>query len=263
MTDKLQKVYINGTGITESGQEVKTKFFKILAHDLDDYSDIAFTKDEAVTINNHLSKLSTGSTAMVPLICGGEKLCPFAAQCPFVAMKKVPLGRKCLVEVNLLKQYILSYIKDYDVDPDNFTELGFCQELATIEIYLWRLDNNLSKPENASLIVDQPMGTDRGGNPILQKQVSPFFDMREKLLARKAKIIKLMVGDRQERYKKEAALKQKEDKDTSSQQADMRRQLDSLVRKLDEISGKEMKALPERKDNRVLTPDELIMSDDE
>lgn len=262
MTDKLQKVYINGTGITESGQEVKTKFFKILAHDLDDYSDISFTKDEAVRINNHLSKLSTGSTAMVPLYCSGDR-CPFRNNCVFYQMGKAPVGKKCLLETNMLKQYILEYIEDYEVDIENFTEVGFCRELAEIEIYLWRLNNNLAKPENAELILDQPMGTDREGNPILQKQVSPFFDMKEKLQARKAKIIKLMVGDRQERYKKEAALKQKEDKDTSSQQADMRRQLDSLVRKLDEISGKEMKALPEKKDNRVLTPDELIMAGDE
>lgn len=261
MTDKLQKVYLNGTGITESGKEVQTKFFKTLARDLDDYSDISFTKDEAIRINNHISKLSTGSTAIVPLICPGEEQCPFSSSCPFAQMKKTPTLRQCLVEVNLLKQYILEYMEDYQVDPDNFTELSYCNELAEIEIYLWRLNNNLAKPANAELVVEQPMGTDRDGNPILQKQVSPFFDMKEKLLARKSKIIKLMVGDRQERYKKEAALKQKEDSDTSSQQADMRRKIDVLVRKLDELSG--MKALPERKDNRVLTPDALIMADEE
>lgn len=261
MTDKLQKVFINGTGITENGKEIQTKFFKTLARDLDDYSDISFTKDEAIRINNHISKLSTGSTAIVPLICPGEEQCPFSSSCPFAQMKKTPTLRQCLVEVNLLKQYILEYMEDYQVDPDNFTELSYCNELAEIEIYLWRLNNNLAKPANAELVVEQPMGTDRDGNPILQKQVSPFFDMKEKLLARKSKIIKLMVGDRQERYKKEAALKQKEDSDTSSQQADMRRKIDVLVRKLDELSG--MKALPERKDNRVLTPDALIMADEE
>lgn len=262
MTDKLMKVHLNGTGITESGKEVKTKFFKVLAQDLDDYSDISFTKDEAVIINNHLSKLSTGSTAMVPLICGGENLCPFASRCPFVRMGKAPIGRACLVEVNLLKQYVLSYMKDYDVDPDNFTELGFCNELAEIEIYLWRLNNNLAKAANAELVVDQPMGTDREGNPILQKQVSPFFDVKEKLQARKARIIKLMVGDRQERYKKEAALKQKEDNDASSQQAQLRGKVDSLIRKIETLTSKEMKTLPEKRETKTLTPAELIMADE-
>jgi hypothetical protein len=256
MDDKLVKIKLDGTGITSSGKEVQTKFFKTLAYDLDDYSDISFTKDEAVRINNHLSKLSTGSTAMVPLICAGKDICPFSDRCVFIEMDKPPIARACLVEVNLLKQYILEYMEDYSVDPDNFTELSYCNELAEIEIYLWRLNNNLAKPANAELIVNQSIGTDRDGNPILQKQISPFFDMKEKLLARKSKIIKLMVGDRQERYKKEAALKQKEDSDASSQQADMRRKIELLTRKLDEMSGRE------ETDKKVLTPNALIISED-
>lgn len=249
--DKLVTVRLDGTGITKGGKEVRTKFFKILAQDLDDYSDISFTKNEAIRINNHLSKLSTGSTAMVPLICGGS-ICPFAERCIFVEMGKPPIARACLLEVNMLKQYILEYMDDYEVDPDNFTELSYCNELAEIEVYLWRLNNNLAKPANAELVVDQPIGTDREGNPILQKHVSPFFDMKEKLLLRKSKIIKLMVGDRQERYKREAALKQKDSADTSSKQAEMRRRLEELTRKFDEIST----------ESRALTPDALIMSDE-
>jgi hypothetical protein len=259
VSDKLVRVNIDGTGVTAGGDLVRTKFFKTLARDLDDYSDISFTKEEAVRINNHLSKLSTGSTAMVPLMCGGREICPFASRCPLVEMEKVPIGRQCILEVNMLKQYILEYMEDYNVDPDNFTELGFCTQLAEIEIYLHRLNINLAKPSNASLVVDQPMGTDRDGNPILQQQVSPFFDMKEKLEARKAKIIKLMVGDRQERYKREAALKQKEETDSSSKQAAMRAQVEALTRKLE---GLEVKQLPPGSKSKVLTPDALMFSDD-
>jgi len=259
--DKLVKIHLDGTGITASGKKTSTKFFRALARDLDDYSDLSFTPEEAVRINNHLSKLSTGSTAVVPLICGGKEICPFSDRCVLAQMDKEPIARACLLEVNLYKQYVLEYMEDYQVDPDNFTELGFCSDLAEIEIYLHRRNAKLAKPEKAELITDQPMGTDREGNPILQKQVSPFFDMKEKLQARKAKIIKLMVGDRQERYKKEAALKQREDSDASSQQAAMRAKLEVLSRKLDSIA--EGKALPAPQKPKVLTPDMLLMSDDE
>ena len=156
----------------------------------------------------------------------------------------------------MLKQFILEYIEDYQVDPDNFTELSFCNQLAEIEIYLWRLNNNLAKPENAELIVEQPMGTDRDGNPILQKQVSPFFEMKEKLLARQSKIIKLMVGDRQERYKKEAALRKQEEKDPSSVQAEVRRKIDELNRRLDGVEIVEK--LP-----KSLSPGDIMMADDD
>jgi hypothetical protein len=260
--DKLTKVNINGTGTTESGKLVQTKFFRTLARDLDDYSDISFTKDEAVRINNHLSKLSTGSTAIVPLICGGKEVCPFSDRCLFADMDKLPIGRQCLIETNLLKHYTLGYMEDYEVDPDNFTELSYCAELAEIEIYLQRLNYNLAKPANAELVVDQPMGTDRDGNPILQKQISPFMEMKEKFLARKRTIVKLMVGDRQERYRREAALKQKEDKDASSQQAKMRNKIELLSRKLDELQSGEQKALPSKTEPNVLTPDALLASED-
>ena len=258
MTDKLIKVKLDGTGITEGGKEVKTKFFKLLAKDLDDYSDISFTREEAVRINNHISKLSTGSTAMVPLVCPGSEGCPFSERCVLVEIGKTPAGKSCLLELNMIKQYILEYMTDYNVDPDNFTEVSYCRDLAEIEIYLWRLNVNLAKPVNAELVVDQPMGTDRGGNPILQKQVSPFMDLKEKLLARKSRIIKLMVGDRQERYKKEAALKTKEENDTSSTQAKLREKIEELQRKLEGVNIVETNRIP----SNVLTPNDLMVSDE-
>jgi hypothetical protein len=58
------------------------------------------------------------------------------------------------------------------------------------------------------------------------------MDAKEKLSARRSKIIKLMVGDRQEKYKKEAALKVREEADPSSRMAKMRSQLESLQRQL-------------------------------
>jgi hypothetical protein len=258
MTDKLVRVNLDGTGVTASGEEVKTKFFKLLAKDLDDYSDISFTREEAIRINNHISKLSTGSTAMVPLICMGREDCPFSGRCPLAEIEKCPVGRACLLELNMIKQYILEYMTDYQVDPDNFTEVSYCRDLAEIEIYLWRLNVNLAKPANAELIVNQPMGTDRNGNPILQKQVSPFMDLKEKLLARKSRIIKLMVGDRQERYKKEAALKKKEEDDVSSTQAKLREKIEELQRKLEGVSIVETSRIP----TSTLTPNDLIASDE-
>ena len=67
--NKLATVNINGTGITKGGEEVRTKFFKTLAKDLDDYSDISFTREEAVRINNHISKLQTGSMSIPGQMC--------------------------------------------------------------------------------------------------------------------------------------------------------------------------------------------------
>lgn len=61
------------------------------------------------------------------------------------------------------------------------------------------------------------------------------MDQKERLQSRKSKIIKLMVGDRQEKYKKEAALKMKLDQDPSSKQAALRAKLDLLSREADKV----------------------------
>ena len=264
MSDKLVRVRADGTGITESGKERKTKFFEILSWDIDDYSDLgSFTPEEARRIHNHISKLQTGATAMVPLYCGGD-LCPFKTKCPFWQMGKAPVQRQCLLEVSMLKHWIYQYMEEYDVDPENFTELGYCNELAEIEIYLWRINNNLAKPENAELVVEQAVGVDKSGVAIMQQQVSPFMEMKEKLQNRRSRIIKLMVGDRQEKYKKESALKMRGDKDPSTRQSEIKRKIEELRRKVEGLGSREdIKRLSPAPEKKILTPEDLINSPDD
>ncbi len=188
--------------------------------------------------------------------------CPFKERCPLYLMGKAPVLKMCLLETQVLKHYIYQYMYEYNVDPENFTEVGYCNELAEIEVYLWRLNMNLAKPENAELVLDQNIGIGKNGEAITQKQLSPFMDLKDKLYNRRSKIIKLMVGDRQERYKKEAALKQKEDKDPSSKQAEMRRKIEALQRGLDKIENVNSDVSNFVIDD-VLTPESLINSEDE
>jgi N12 class adenine-specific DNA methylase len=67
-----------------------------------------------------------------------------------------------------------------------------------------------------------------------------------------------MVGDRQERYKKEAALKKKEEDDVSSTQAKLREKIEELQRKLEGVSIVETSRIPAS----TLTPNDLIASDE-
>ena len=63
-----------------------------------------------------------------------------------------------------------------------------------------------------------------------------------------------MVGDRQERYKKEAALKVKVDQDPSSQMAHMRGKLEALQRNLTLAAGT---SSPTEREEKI-TPQDLI-----
>lgn len=243
---KKELVTLGGLALTTEGKLTKSNYFEFLGYDLDRYDDIVMTSKQAASLSNYLRHLSTGASAMTPLMCGGA-LCPFATRCPLVQMKhaedpeerghpqhgKAPVGKQCILEVQLIKEWIVRYFEEFDIDPNNFTEVGYISELADLMVLEMRANMNLAKVENANLIVDQTVGVDREGDPIIQKVISPFLEMKERIASRRSKIIKLMVGDRQEKYKKEAALKIKLDSDTSSIQADMRQRLENLKRDLD------------------------------
>lgn len=255
---KKEMVTLGGTARTEAGKLTRTDFFRFIGHNLDDYDEIELTPTEARKIHTHLQKLSTGSTAMVPMYCGGPQ-CPFATRCPLQQMNKAPIGKQCLIEVQLMKEWIVRYFDEYDVDPNNFTEIAYINELAEIEILLMRLNMNIAKAENAELVIDQVAGFTNEGTPIVQKMLSPFMEQKERLQNRRSKIIKLMVGDRQEKYKKEAALKVKLDQDPSSKMATMRSKLENLQRQLDQFSSTPVGDIPKQ----GTSPQDLIDADEE
>lgn len=262
-------IKLNGTIIKSDGTESKSSYFDFLALRPDDYSDIAFSPEEARRIKSHLRFLSTGSAAAIPLRCGGPAVCPFAEQCPFVredrtrraadasAKLVTPVGRACLVELNLMDEWTSLYVEEYDIDPKNFTEFSMVRELAEIELMLWRLNNNLAKPENASLVMEQTVGVDKNGDTLSRLEVSAFVEAKERYNNRKSRIIKLMVGDRQEKYKREAALKIKEESDPSISAARLRNEIGRLL-----SQAKQLDIQLEEKQKNTIEIDEGTPSDD-
>ncbi len=260
--EKKVEVTVGGTAFTESGTLSRSNYFRWIGHNLDEYDQIKMSPEQARKVDNHLRKLSTGSQALIPLFCGGPA-CPFAFQCPLQKMDKAPIAKQCLLEVQLLKEFIFRYFNEFDVDPNNFTEVGYVNELAEILILEMRLNMSLAKPENAELVIDQVANIASDGTPIIQKQLSPYMEQKEKLATRRTRIVKLMVGDRQEKYKKEAALKVKLDTDPSSRMARMRSQLEKLQRRLNSLSTELTKGrIPgdEKQDAGFLSPEDIIAS---
>jgi hypothetical protein len=271
-------IKLDGTLIKSDGSTEKSDFFKFLDLYPDDYSDIVYTASEAHRIRTSLQHLSTGASAALPLLCGGSAVCPFSERCPFIKLDKerkavdpaaksiTPIGRQCLVELNLLNEWTRLYIREYEITEQNFTEYMMVRELAEIELMLWRLNNNIAKPENACLVQETVVGVDKQGNPLTRQEVTALFDAKERLQNRKSRIVKLMVGDRQEKYKKEAALKMKSEDDPSISAAKLRNQVERLLQqaqsldiKVKEVEGNVIDAEFTSPEEKVtLTPDDLI-----
>ena len=106
---------------------------------------------------------------------------------------------------------------------------------------------------------DQAVGMTREGNEINRKEILALMDLKLRIQNRKDKIVKMMVGDRQEKYKKQAALKQKEGDDMSTSMSTLKKELLSMEQKAKELNKKfsqenAIEVVPEES----LTPDDLI-----
>lgn len=250
MTEDNDTILVESTALEAKSDRKLTreKFYTALDHNFDDYN-LTYTDEEKKKINIHLSKLATGSSAMVPLYCGGER-CPFNDRCPLYSMGKHPEGKQCPIENQLLREFTFRYMEEFDVDPSVWTEVMYAEELAEIDIYLTRIKMILARPENAEMTIEQLTGYSVQGHPIKQQQLLPILQQKEKLESRRSRIIKLMVGDRQEKYKKQAVLKEVSRDDIASKMAEARRAVDQLVSKVNQAIK------PSSED--VLTPEDLL-----
>jgi len=146
---------------------------------------------------------------------------------------KPPTGRSCLVETNLLKEWTLSFIYEYDVHPESLTDRIAVQELAEIELLLYRINSNLAKLQYGELVAESVSSVTPRGDVIYEEKVVPLMDLKLRLQARRDRVIKSLVGDRESQYKKRAALKQIDTEgDASSKGATLRHQLEKLQREV-------------------------------
>jgi len=239
--DNVALIKLDGTLVKKDGTTEKSNFFDFLKIQPDDYSDISWTPEEASRVKRQLQRLSTGASAALPLTCGGPVVCPFADRCPFVAEDKkrkqedplakaiTPVGKTCLVELNLLDEWTRLYIEEYDIEPDTFTEFQMVRELAEIELMLWRLNNNMAKPEHSQLVQETIVGFTKDQTPLTRWEISAFFEAKERLQNRKSRLVKLMVGDRQEKYKRDAALRTRSEDDPSISAAKLRSEIERVI----------------------------------
>jgi hypothetical protein len=92
-----------GLAINTDGRVTESKMFDFLGLDPDEYGHIVLTAEEARKVHYRLQGVKWGSAAaQVPLYCGGEKICPFSQDCPYVEIAKVPVGRNCPADIDLL-----------------------------------------------------------------------------------------------------------------------------------------------------------------
>lgn len=218
---------LDGRLLKEDGTIQKTDFFGFLEMNLDNYSDITLTSNEADRLRKHVQAASTGVQSLIPLICAGEQ-CKFKERCPLYEMGKAPVGRQCLPEVELLTFFRKRFIEEYAVNPQDMTDLTMVNELAEIEIFEMRCNIALSKEDGQDLTQKNVVGVTNLGEPYHQTVVHTAWDIKERLKIRKMKLVEAMTGSRKEKWKRAAALKTRDTGDPSTQMSNFRAELESL-----------------------------------
>jgi hypothetical protein len=200
--------------------------------DIDHYvkdSEIVLTEEDKKVITTGMRRKATGLMAAVPLKCVGDK-CPFKHECPFYKIGKAPVGHPCPVEGMVMDLYTKRYLDEYGVVTDTFSETTTMTMLAATHVMEMRAWRVLGEEENQSGIIENVVGFNENEEPIVQRQEHPAFNIIERAWRWRDKLLVSLVGTRREKYKREAALKEKAgDNSLSKRAADLKAKIDQMA----------------------------------
>lgn len=194
-------VKLNNIALTTEGKLTKTHFFEnMLANNEHLYGDIVLTPEEAHQLSATYRRLSTGVSAVVPMKCTGDK-CPFKDDCIYYQINKAPIGRPCKLEYDLLAYHTQKFIEQFNIDPDNHTDIMLVQELSELLIYEMRIARILGGwlPNNDSNYPAQAMMSKKtkftpDGEIVEEESLHWAFDAMDRIKNRRLKILDALIG---------------------------------------------------------------------
>lgn len=243
MTDTNDKKNSGIKALRVKGEVSREDYFDFLNTPLDNYDSLEVSEAQKKRIRMHLIGLKTGVAAFVPLFCGGSEKCPFALRCPFSVLNEdgtineeesvYPLHKQCPVELELVRMRREEFIEEYDLNPNNSTDLVLVNKLCEIEVYEYRINILLAIGDRdghgQDLMKETLVNVTPQGVSVYEQKLHPLLDYKNKLHRQRLELLNVMVGTRREKYKKEAATKKREDTDVSTQQAALRAKINKLT----------------------------------
>jgi hypothetical protein len=218
----------------------KEDFEKYLNISMDQY-DLAMSPQTATRYKRHIMSLKHGLHAGVPLTCYGGAKCPIGLRCPFTERKATgepdwnastyPLFRPCPVERDMVKLHMLDLIDEYNVHPEDATDMAIISRLAVLNVYEYRASVYLSRDEDSGggLIIEEVGTVDpKSGREFMTKKIHPAFDLQEKVHRQRQELLRSMVATRREKYKAAAAAGDK------SVQTNLGKSLQDIIQKINQ-----------------------------
>lgn len=188
----MDMVTYNGIALTDKGELTRHRFFQMLESDKEIYGDLMLTADQAHKLHTTMNRLATGVNSVIPILCTGER-CPFKDECFYYQNNIAPINKPCLVEYDLLIYHTKRFIDEFDVHPDNHSELNLVQELAELIILEMRATRVLAK--NPELYYEK-ITYDKQGNEVVEQVPHWAFGLKESIKNRRMKLLDALMATR-------------------------------------------------------------------
>lgn len=177
----------------EEAIEKRDGFVKAMKNNFWGHSEVGLQAKNAAMA---MLSTKTGLFARVPITCKKDN-CPYSETCPLLAYDLAPYGEKCPTETAMIETRWNYYLEDYELDESSFTDQTLVSELITLDVMLERSKALLSKEQLP--ITDVVAGMTESGEEYTRPEISKAYDLYERCLNKKDKILDSLLGTRRSR----------------------------------------------------------------
>lgn len=157
------------------------------------------TDDEKKVVDKAYRKWKDGFYSSVPMICQNDNCpAPFRMSCPYHQLGKAPTNEQCPVELDLMINHIEKYAEEFNLNPELHSELILLTELAECIIYEDRATKILAAPDANQFLLVEDRFTN-AGDVYTQTGLHPVMIVKDKMKARRMKILESLLGTRKEK----------------------------------------------------------------
>ena len=116
----------------------------------------AISERKRESLKKRLATISYSAGLTAPITCLGPNKCPFFQLCPlgngvdkerrpiYEKEDLFPVGQACILERAFVEQRLISYLEEFNVDPNHISEMALVNDLITIDLQKTRALSILS-----------------------------------------------------------------------------------------------------------------------
>lgn len=137
-----------------------------------------------------------GLYAAIPLIPKDTE-CLYGDLCPMNEAGIDHSGQRCPLEISLIMKRYDEYVRAFDVDEDNVTDMGLIKDLVDYDVQLFRAENKIAR--DGDFVEDIVVGVTDNGRELTAPQISKAAEYKEKIMTKKHKVLQLMHSTRSDK----------------------------------------------------------------